>query len=83
MQKGPEEKGGKCSASMEVHSRPRGTRALGHADDDGGAAGAGKREDVGRKEGLREGTRRKHVDGEENLHCMGKKFPCQPPLPLT
>ena len=73
---------GYCTTSMEVHSRPRGARALGHADDDGGATGAGKREDVGREEGggRREGNiKRKQVGGEANLHCIGKKFPCQPP----
>ena len=67
----------KCTASMEVHSRPRarGTRSHGHAKDDGGstllrAHTARGSENVGGREGNSKG---KQVSGEENQRAASDR----------
>ena len=67
----------KCTASMEVHSRPRarGTRSHGHAKDDGGstllrAHTARGSENVGGREG---NSKRKQVSGEENQRAASDR----------
>ena len=72
---------GYCTASMEVHSRPRGARALGHADDDGGAAGAGKREDVGREEGRKHQKEASRRRSKPALHREEISMPASLPPP--